>query len=147
MKKIILLIAALLFIAACTKAPTGSTPASGLVSEEKFVKIPVDDISEEMQMFSYDTGSTEVKYFAVKGSDGKIRTAFDACDVCGGHKGYRQEGEQVVCNNCGTRFDIDDIGVHNTKGGCWPSYLDHTIESGNILIEKQDLEQGSFRFA
>ena len=145
MKKVFLflIIISALFLTSCvTTKTTGNT-----ISEEGFVKIPLSQISEDMQLYSYNSNGVDVNYFAVKGSDGQIRTAFDACDVCGGHKGYRQEGNQVVCNNCGNRFDIDDIGSKNKPGGCWPSYLNHEIEGDNILIKKSDIEAGRYRFA
>ena len=100
-----------------------------------------------MKKYSFDTNGVTVKYLVVKGLDGKIRTAFDACDVCGGDKGYRQEGNDVVCNNCGRHFDIGDLGTSNTAGGgCWPSFLTHTVEGDYILISKAELAAGVFRF-
>ncbi|MBD3203920.1 DUF2318 domain-containing protein, partial [Candidatus Woesearchaeota archaeon] len=90
---------------------------------------------------------TMIKYFAVRAQDGNIRTAFDACDVCGGHKGYRQNGNDVICNNCGRNFRIESIGEKNQGGGCWPSYLEHEIKNGNILIKKSDLESGRYMFS
>jgi len=146
MKKIILflIIVSALFLASCT---TANTTTGNTVANEGFVKIPLADISEEMQMYSYNVNGVDVNYFAVKGSDGEIRTAFDACDVCGGHKGYRQEGDQVVCNNCSNRFDIDDIGSKNAPGGCWPSYLGYEIDGDNVLISIKEISDGRYRFA
>ena len=100
-----------------------------------------------MKKYSYDANGINVVYFTVLGSDGAVRTAFDACDVCGGYKGYRQQGNDVVCNNCGRYFGIDDIGTKNEPGGCWPSYLNHKIEGNYLLISKSEIEKGSFRFA
>ena len=38
-------------------------------------------------------GGITIKYFIIKSSDGVIRAAFDACDVCWpSGKGYQQEG-------------------------------------------------------
>jgi uncharacterized membrane protein len=127
-----------LFIAGCSAA--GTNP-------EDYVAIPLEDISTDMKVLTYDAAGVDVRYFAVIAGDGEVRTAFDACDVCGGRKGYRQQGDDVVCNNCGLAFDIDSLGTKNKPGGgCWPSYLSHKIENGNVLIEKKELEQGAFRF-
>ena len=47
----------------------------------------------------------------MKRYDGSIRTALDACVACNHAKlGYRQEGDLVVCNNCGMGFKPTDIG-------------------------------------
>lgn len=131
--------------------PTGLAvlKESGQVIEGDFVKIPVSEISSNAKWFSYDSQGVKIKYLAVKGSDGSIRTAFDACDVCfGAKKGYRQEGSFLVCNNCGKKFAIDSIGVENkTPGGCWPGYLPSTVSGSYLLIKKTDMESGKYRFA
>ena len=40
---------------------------------------------------------------AVKALDGSIRTAFNTCQVCynSGRGYYQQEGNELVCQNCG----------------------------------------------
>ena len=43
---------------------------------------------------------TTIGYFILKSTDGVIRAAFDACDVCWrAGKGYYQEGSSMVCLN------------------------------------------------
>lgn len=153
---IFLIISIALFLAACTntKTPTGNAVCdlSGncgentLDSNDDYIKIPISELSSNIKKYSYDADGTKVNYFVVKGTDGKIRTAFDACDVCGGYKGYRQRGNDVICNNCGRFFRIDDIGTKNKPGGCWPSFLSNKIEGDNILIKKSELAKGDFRF-
>jgi len=66
-----------------------------------------------------------VKYFVVEAEDGSVKTAFDACDVCyRSRKGYRQEGDDMICNNCGNHYPISGLGTKNLRGGgCWPGYL------------------------
>ncbi len=145
MKKILLLLAiisTMLLTACSSNEPTGNT-----VQDSEYVSIPLSDVSDSMQKYTYNANGVNVVYFAVLGSDGELRTAFDACDVCGGYKGYRQQGDDVVCNNCGRFFSIDDIGTKNSPGGCWPSKLNHNIEGDNILINKNELANGRHRFA
>jgi len=116
-------------------------------SNDQFIKIPLTDVAFKMTKYSYDANGEDVNYFLVRGSDGEIRTAFDACDVCGGYKGYHQEGGDVVCDNCGRVFKIDDIGSLNAPGGCWPSFLAHKIEGDYVLINKAEIAKGAYRFA
>ncbi|MAG08463.1 hypothetical protein CMO89_03245 [Candidatus Woesearchaeota archaeon] len=99
-----------------------------------------------MEKYSFDAGGVRVKYFVVKGTDGNVRTAFDACDVCGGSQGYSQRGSDVVCNKCSRNFKINALGSENLGGGCWPSFLEHKIEGNNVLIKKSDIVAGAFRF-
>jgi len=109
--------------------------------------IPLDKVSDQMTKFTYSSKGVDVVFFAVKDKDNEIRTAFDACDVCRGYKGYTQKGHDVMCEKCGRFFDIQDIGTKNHGGGCWPSFLNHEIQGDEILIKTSDLDKGAFRFA
>jgi len=104
---------------------------------QELMSIPIAETSEAARWYEF----RDSRFFVVKASDGTIRTAFDKCDVCyWARKGYSQEGSDMVCNNCGLRFPIDGLGTENqTPGGCWPSYLPHTIENDNIIIRASDL--------
>ena len=91
-----------------------------------------------------DNGIT-IKYFVLKSSDGVVRAAFDACDVCWpSGKGYFQEGDNVVCRNCGKRFASDKI--NEVKGGCNPAPLKRKIEGDNLVITIADILDGKSYF-
>lgn len=82
-----------------------------------------------------------LKFFVLKSSDGIIRAAFDACDVCyAAKKGYRQEGNFMVCNNCGQKFISTKI--NEVKGGCNPAPLDRTLEGDTLKIAVADILPG-----
>ncbi len=112
---------------------------------DEFV-IPISEISKKTKFYSIDSGLREVRFFVVMGKDGHPHVAFDACDVCGGRKGYRQEGNDMVCNNCGRHFRIEDIGSANLGGGCWPSYLQYEFDGENIVIDNADIAKGAVMF-
>jgi uncharacterized membrane protein len=98
--------------------------------------------------FQYRNGQTTIKYFILKSSDGIIRAAFDACDVCWRQrKGYYQDGDVMVCRNCGQRFA--SIKVNEIKGGCNPSPLRRSIVGDQVVIKVKDLLDGEpyFNFA
>jgi len=123
--------------------PTG--PAT--TNPDSFVNIPLSDTTSNAKWYEYDTSGSKIKFFAVKTSDGTVKTAFDACDVCYyAKKGYRQEGDYMVCNNCGNRYPVAGLGTKNkTPSGCWPGYLPSAVEGDNILIKKSDLENNRWR--
>jgi uncharacterized membrane protein len=133
--------------------PTGASVAAtdtdyGITDTDYgIVEIPLSEISETAKFYSLDVDGVTVNYFAVRGSEGEVRTAFDACDICGGYKGYRQVGSDMFCNNCGRHFNIDDIGTKNLGGGCWPSYLSHETVGNNIVIGEAEIAAGRWRFA
>ena len=142
----ILLLILGLFITGCNsiESPTGEVVNE--INKNDFVSIPLSDVTTTMEKYSLEVGGIQVNYFTVLGSDGEVRTAFDACDICGGYKGYSQQGTDVVCNNCGKVFRIEDIGRLNTPGGCWPSFLSHEIKEENVLINKAEIAKGAYRF-
>ena len=90
--------------------------------------------------FSAPKGIT-IKYFIVKSSDGVIRAAFDACDVCWpSGKGYQQEGDNMVCRNCGKKFASKLVS--EVKGGCNPAPLKKTIRGNQLIIQTKDILEG-----
>ncbi|MGD1969228.1 MAG: DUF2318 domain-containing protein [Desulfobacterales bacterium] len=91
--------------------------------------------------FEHVAGEFKIKYFVLKSADGVIRAAFDACDVCWpAGKGYYQEGDHMVCRNCGRRFA--SVLVNEVKGGCNPAPLNRRVENGQVIIEVKDILQG-----
>ncbi len=110
------------------------------------IVIPIKEVSEKAKFYTYKGAGAEIRFFVVKSSDGVIRSAFDACDVCyHAKKGYTQDGDNMVCNNCGMR--IPTIMVNKVKGGCNPSPLKHVIEGDELRIEQRDIEEGSRFFS
>ena len=74
-------------------------------------------------------------------SDGVVRAAFDACDVCFREKkGYSQDGDLMVCNNCGLVFPSERINIE--KGGCNPAPLERKTVGNNVLISVSDIYKG-----
>jgi len=108
------------------------------------ITIPLLEISENAKWYEYE----DIRYFIVEASDGTIKTAFDACDVCyGSNKGYSHQGDVMICNNCGNRYPISGLGTKNLRGGgCWPGYLPSFIKDNNIFIKISDLKKGAYRF-
>ena len=91
--------------------------------------------------YEYKGPAGTIKYFILKSSDGVIRAAFDACDVCWrAGKGYYQVGDQMICRNCGQKFD--SIRVNEVKGGCNPSPLTRSIRGDNVVIRINDILEG-----
>jgi len=106
------------------------------------VTIPVADLSDgQAKHYVYDAGGVEVKYFVMKSSDGEYRAAFDACDVCfANKKGYTQQGDVMVCNNCGQQFDSTQI--NEVRGGCNPSPIERSVDGQDLVLKTADLQTG-----
>jgi uncharacterized membrane protein len=87
---------------------------------------PVSDFIDGLaKHFHYQHGNITIRYFILRSHDGVIWAAFDACDVCWpAGKGYYQDGDHMVCRNCGRRFA--SIMVNEVQGGCNPAPLTRT---------------------
>jgi uncharacterized membrane protein len=119
------------------------TEATGGSGSANAVALPVALFEDgKAHHFEYKTGNgLTIKYFVIKSSDGIIRAAFDACDVCWpAAKGYYQEGDFMVCRNCGRRFA--SIKVNEVKGGCNPAPLERQVVDGKLIIKVRDIVEG-----
>lgn len=96
--------------------------------------------------FQIDMGDgLSIRYFVLKSSDGVIRAAFDACDVCWtSDKGYYQEGDYMVCRNCGKRFA--SVKVNEIRGGCNPAPLERQIVGENLVLKIKGVLEGKQYF-
>lgn len=119
---------------------SGHSPA---VTDGDFVKISLADLAGGKALF-FDYVSADrrkARFFVVKSIDGRYRAAFDACDVCyRAKKGYFQDGDDMVCRNCGRHFRTTD--VNEISGGCNPIGIPQRIEDGHVVIAASDLDAG-----
>ena len=125
----------------------GLQPSQDITPTGSAVTIPVGDLGAQAKFYTYDSGGTRVRFFAIRDTDGSVHVATDACDVCyASKKGYHQEGGDMVCNNCGKHFSVQSIGTANTQGGCWPSFVKMHVDGGKVVVENQDLAAKAFMF-
>lgn len=145
------------------KAETITAPASGSSGGEGSgenpdnLYFPIRQINDGIAHFyEYPSVSGKtIRFFILKSNDDIFRAAFDACDVCFREKkGYRQEGDLMVCNNCGMKFASNKI--NDVQGGCNPAPLERHVEDGDhkevplnaftedgfLVIKKSDIEGG-----
>ncbi|MDY6904626.1 MAG: DUF2318 domain-containing protein [Thermodesulfobacteriota bacterium] len=118
--------------------------AAGTTAEE--VIYPVAMFQDgQARHFEYQTDTRQIRYFILQSADGVIRAAFDACDVCWpSGKGYYQDGDYMVCRNCGREFAAAKI--NEVKGGCNPAPLKRTIQDGNLILQAADILTGTKYF-
>ncbi|MFC1837221.1 Fe-S-containing protein [Thermodesulfobacteriota bacterium] len=141
----LLLLIAAVIISGCTSG-SGSTMSSGLITPANGkLEIPVaginDGKSHHFQVQAND--GTIVTFFVLKSADGVIRAAIDACDVCyRSGLGYYQEGDSMVCKNCGQKFASNKINI--IKGGCNPAPLNRTLVGDKLVIQMKDINMNSW---
>ncbi len=116
-----------------------------LKAEDGKVYIPVNKVNDGKAHYfkAKAADGTEVDFFLVQSMDGVIRAAVDSCDVCyRSGKGYVQEGDVMVCENCGRRFATDR--VNEVKGGCNPAPLKRVVEGENLVISMQEINANAW---
>lgn len=95
--------------------------------------------------FVYNAGGKDIKFFVLRATDGTVRAALDSCSACYHAKlGYRQNGETMVCNNCGMSFRSTDVG--HSAGGCSPVPLKNSQDGKTLVVKAKDLEEGAKYF-
>jgi uncharacterized membrane protein len=126
---------------------TGLLAPAGLWAGPKEVKYPVSQFAdgEAYKYMLKGPRGIVIRFFILKSSDGVIRAAFDACDVCWpANKGYTKAGDDMVCNNCGLKFPTAKI--NEVKGGCNPSPLKRKVKNGEVIINIKDILAGARYF-
>ena len=116
-----------------------------LKPKEGHLFIPVKKVDDGKAHYFQARASDgiDVQFFVVKSSDGIIRAAVDSCDVCcRSGKGYVQDGDVMVCTNCGRRFATDRI--NEVKGGCNPAPLKREIKGKNLVISMAQINANSW---
>ena len=135
-----LLLGVLFFVFAIPGSLTTANATSAPVTQVTYPEKTFSNGKAQHFTHKTDDGVT-IRYFIIKSSDGVIRAAFDACDVCWQeNKGYAQSGDFMVCKNCGRKFP--SARVNEVQGGCNPAPLVRKLESGNLIIQVADLLQG-----
>ncbi len=84
----------------------------------------------------------EMRFIAIKKSEGSYGVGLDACDICG-PSGYFERGGEVVCKLCDVVMNKATIGF---PGGCNPVPLPYILHDGAIKIKTEDLEREAHRF-
>lgn len=120
-----------------------SSGDTAVKAENGAVAIPLTEVSDgKVHFFTMDEAGKKIRFFVVKSPDGQVRAAFDACDVCYPEKkGYRAEGDFVVCVNCGRRFHLNMVG--EVRGGCNPAPLTRTVAGDKLVIQAADIAAGA----
>lgn len=138
-----------LVISASNDNPTATAVATNTAStatESRDIRIPLGDLGGTAKFFDYKLSDNRpVRFFVIKSSDGVYRAALDACDTCyHAKKGYHQEGDDMICNNCGLHFH--SAKINEVHGGCNPIGLPRTIEGNQLVIKASELENRGVYF-
>lgn len=130
-----------------SKSEDSSTAKSDIVTG---IEINKADISATAKFYPYEADGIKMEVLALKAKDGTIRTALNTCQVCyaSGKGYYVQDGDELVCQNCGNRFASNMVG--KSKGGCNPVPISESskVDDGSkITIDKNYLSKNKAYFS
>src|SRR5579862_7539580 len=106
--------------------------ATALVAQNGEVRIPLSQLMDSsLHYYTAEVNQADIRFLVIHKSGGDYATALDACQICGA-VGYRQEGQNVICRNCGAAIYIPSIGQ---SGGCNPIAVKSRVEKGEVVVD------------
>lgn len=123
--------------------PKKAPPPEPVSAKDGWVTLPMSQLEDgQLHRLGFPSGNKLVRLLAMKTPDGKIRTALDACEICGPF-GYLQEGKNLVCLNCAAEINPLTLDV---GGGCNPIPLPPEEAAGSVRVAVSDLEKAGRLF-
>jgi hypothetical protein len=111
------------------------------VSGKGLVEIPLDLVKEKkLVYFEYRQNDRQIPMLAYITPSGKLVTAVGVCEPCNSTS-FHIEGNQMVCNSCFTRWDLETL--KGLSGGCLtypPDVMSHSINDGRVRIKEIDVQ-------
>ena len=134
----------ILLLVSCGKQPVEHevvTPKDGAI------RVPAGEVHDgKVHFFTYKKSGKRINFFIRTDGKDNLSACFDACYTCYKHKkGYREEGTDLVCNECSLKFRLAEEHW-DTSHACSPIQLRSRIEKGNVVIMAEDLERGGKLF-
>jgi high-affinity iron transporter len=125
---VILVLTADFIYARANSAPPEARPVE---ATNNLVRIPVSEVQDgNLHLYTLKDNGHAIRFMVIKKPNG-YGTALDACLICG-PKGYRQEGQNVICRHCASAIYIPSIGQ---KGGCNPIGFISKVEGNDLIID------------
>jgi high-affinity iron transporter len=114
------------------RAMAAPSPAETVVAVNNQVRIPLSELTDQsLHFYTADVNGTVIRFLVIHQMNGDYSTALDACQICG-RAGYRQEGQNIICRNCGASIYAPSIGEH---GGCNPIPVKSTVAGGQVIVD------------
>lgn len=155
MKKILVILGAIVVIVGASLLTQNKNSGSNTIkpvtlSEAGDLIIPLNEVSEEASFYPVEVDGTKLEVLAIKASDGTVRTAFNTCQICysSGRGYYVQNGDALICQNCGNQFAADQVEI--ARGGCNPVPIfaeNKTVTKDSITISNEFLKETKDIFA
>lgn len=125
---------------AVAAAALEQVPATTAATEGGKVSISEQEVREKKLVYwDYEEGNAKTPLLAYVTPSGAVKMAARMCEPCNGFS-FRVEGNQLVCNSCGTRWDLETS--KGISGGCQtfpPEVLEASVDGGKLLASEEDV--------
>lgn len=113
------------------QTPISATQAGGVIT------VSLAEVkAKRLVGFTYQGQGTTLPLLAYIAPSGKVVTAVSMCEPCNSTT-FHIEGTQLVCNTCGTRWNLEDLS--GVAGGCLsypPDPFANTLSGNDIQIQE-----------
>lgn len=101
------------------------------------ITVPLAEIrGKKLVGFSFTGPNGTLPLLSYIAPSGKVVTAVSMCEPCNSTT-FHIEGDQLVCNTCGTRWDLENLG--GISGGCLsypPDAFPNAVAGDNVVIQE-----------
>jgi uncharacterized protein len=121
------------------------TPVSDSVGNG-FIIIPLSVVEEKkMVTFTYEGKNKTMNLLAFINPEGRLVTCIALCEPCNSTS-FHTESNQLVCNNCGTRWNLTTLaGISGTCQKYPPDPIPSTVVGNEVRIPVSEVEQWKMR--
>ena len=120
--------------------PVEMTDVTNTVNAGK-VSIDLEEVKKAGIVYTeYNQNGKKVALTAWVAQNGELSSAVSLCEPCRGYK-FHIEGNDLVCNACGTRWTLDTL--QGISGGCLtypPDRLKYEVVDGKILLDEAQIQ-------
>jgi high-affinity iron transporter len=125
---------------AYARAMNAPKPGKMLAVENNHVTIPLSELTDSsLHFYTAEVNGTVIRFLVIHKINGDYATALDACQICG-RSGYRQEGQNILCRNCGASIYVPSIG---DRGGCNPIPVKSSVSGGEVIVDLSALAEAT----
>ncbi len=99
--------------------------------------LPLDVVKEKkMVKFDYFGKNITIPILAYLSEDGKVITAISMCEPCNS-KDFHIQGSSLVCNSCGTSWNLNDLeAISGSCGKYPPDPIPSAVVDNEIQIDQ-----------
>ncbi len=101
------------------------------------IAVNLEEVKKDGIVYTeYNQNGKKLALTAWVAQNGNVIAAVSMCEPCNGFK-FHIEGNELVCNSCGTRWTLDTL--QGVSGGCTkypPDALKYEVKDGKILLDE-----------